>query len=253
MHYYQFNIGDYKSHTDHLEPIEDIAYRRMIDHCYLHEEPLPKDIGQIARLIRMRSHTDSIAIILDEFFCEKENGFLCKRVTKDIKAFKEKSVKAKKSAEARWKKKPETKELPLTTKQCEPDANALRSDSDGNANHKPLTTNHKPVIKDICRFAEFWNLYAKKTDLKKCEAKFKKLTKANVALIFEKLPAYIKSTSDKQFRKNPITWLNNESWNDEIQSPTGQHRNINDIGTDFSAPSGFNKMIFKDGEHVGYE
>lgn len=28
MHYYNFHIGDYASHTRHLSPIEDIAYRR---------------------------------------------------------------------------------------------------------------------------------------------------------------------------------------------------------------------------------
>lgn len=68
------------------------------------------------------------------------------------------------------------------------------------------------------RFAEFWNLYAKKTDSKKCEDKFNKLTDGEIDLIFEKLPEYVKSTPDKQFRKNPITWLNGKCWNDEIQA-----------------------------------
>ena len=122
--------------------------------------------------------------------------------------------------------------------------------------HAILTTN--PVINPInepnTRFCEFWDLYSKKVDSKKCEAKFKKLTKAQIDLIFEKLPAYVKSTPDKQYRKNPITWLNNESWNDEIQSSTGAGRDINEIGTDFSQPAGFRKMIFNDhGEMIGYE
>ena len=35
---------------------------------------------------------------------------------------------------------------------------------------------------------------------------------------------------------------------------TGQHRDINQIGTDFSQPAGFKKMIFSEsGEHLGYE
>jgi len=35
---------------------------------------------------------------------------------------------------------------------------------------------------------------------------------------------------------------------------SGQHRDINEIGTDFSAPAGFRKMIFNDhGEMIGYE
>ncbi|MCP4984979.1 MAG: YdaU family protein, partial [Colwellia sp.] len=47
MHYYQFNIGDYTSHTSHLDPLEDIAYRRMLDWVYLHESPLPLSVKQI--------------------------------------------------------------------------------------------------------------------------------------------------------------------------------------------------------------
>jgi len=66
------------------------------------------------------------------------------------------------------------------------------------------------------RFAEFWDLYGKKTDSSKCKAKFSRLTKTEIELLFEKLPAYIKSTPDKQYRKNPITWLNGKCWNDEI-------------------------------------
>ena len=68
----------------------------------------------------------------------------------------------------------------------------------------------------IDRFAEFWDLYGKKTDSSKCKAKFSKLSKSDTDLLFEKLPAYIKSTPDKQYRKNPITWLNGKCWNDEI-------------------------------------
>lgn len=67
MHYYQFNIGDYASHTAHLDPIEDIAYRRMLDWCYTHEVSLPEDVESIARLIRMRDHGSAIRDVLNEF------------------------------------------------------------------------------------------------------------------------------------------------------------------------------------------
>lgn len=29
---------------------------------------------------------------------------------------------------------------------------------------------------------------------------------------------YVKSTPDKQFRKNPQTWLNGQCWNDEVKT-----------------------------------
>ena len=82
----------------------------------------------------------------------------------------------------------------------------------------------KEVIND--RFAEFWDLYGKKTDSSKCKAKFSKLTSTEIVLIFTNLPLYIKSTPDKQYRKNPITWLNGKCWNDEIMQQAGQAQSV---------------------------
>lgn len=67
-------------------------------------------------------------------------------------------------------------------------------------------------------FDKFWSVYDKKQDRAKCEKKWKKLKSSEKQKIFEVLSDYIKSTPDKQFRKNPLTWLNGQCWNDEIQS-----------------------------------
>jgi len=136
MHYYQFNIGDYASHTAHLDPLEDIAYRRMLDYCYLNECGLPETVQDIARVIRMRTHSDCIAIVLQEYFHLHSDGtWRNKRVEGEIAAFKGKSAKASEAARKRWEN---------------ADANALQTHSERNANHKPLTNNHKPItiIKD---------------------------------------------------------------------------------------------------------
>jgi hypothetical protein len=65
-------------------------------------------------------------------------------------------------------------------------------------------------------FEKFWTQYDKKKDRKKCFAKWKRLSQSDKEKIFQTLPAYITSTPDKQYRKNPLTYLNGESWNDEI-------------------------------------
>lgn len=67
------------------------------------------------------------------------------------------------------------------------------------------------------RFAEFWNIYGKKTGKDVCERKFNKLKDSEVDKIFEILPIYVASTPDVQYRKNPSTWLNQKCWEDEIQ------------------------------------
>ena len=120
MHYYQFNIGDYQSHTAHLTDLEDLAYRRMLDWCYLHEKPLPIDPEEIARLVRMRTHSDCIAVVLREYFKKTESGWISSRVLLEMDRVGEKSSKARASAKARW------------------DANAKRTQSDSNATQDTL-------------------------------------------------------------------------------------------------------------------
>ena len=72
--------------------------------------------------------------------------------------------------------------------------------------------------KEIYSFNEFWSDYGKSVDKTKCKAKFEKLSDKIKIKIKEVLPLYVKSTPDKQFRKNPQTWLNGECWNDEVKT-----------------------------------
>jgi uncharacterized protein YdaU (DUF1376 family) len=123
MHYYQFNIGDYKSHTEHLSEMEDLCYRRLLDWYYLHEIPIPLDINETARQIRMRSHTDCIAIVLHEYFEQSEDGWIHHRANAEILKAGDKSQKASESAKARWNK---------ANKQ---DTDAMRTHSESNATH----------------------------------------------------------------------------------------------------------------------
>lgn len=45
------------------------VHRRMLDYCYLNEKSLPSNVDAIALLVSMRSHSDSIAVVL-RYFCE---------------------------------------------------------------------------------------------------------------------------------------------------------------------------------------
>ena len=63
-------------------------------------------------------------------------------------------------------------------------------------------------------FSDFWKVYDKSVDKKKCLEKFIKLTEEDIKLILEVLPIYVTETKDKKFRKNPLTWLNGNCWLD---------------------------------------
>ncbi len=113
--------------------MEDLAYRRLLDWYYLHESPIPLDIDEVSRQIRMRSHTESIAVVLREFFEQTKKGWVSYRANIEIAKAGEKSSKAKASAKARWNK--------------DKNANALPTQSESNATqdtrHITQDTKHK--------------------------------------------------------------------------------------------------------------
>jgi uncharacterized protein YdaU (DUF1376 family) len=129
MHYYQFNIGDYQSHTSHLEPLEDLAYRRMLDWCYLHEKPLPFEANEIARIIRLRDHASIVRDVLNEFFNRYGEGWVCDRVLEEIEHYKAKIEQASKAGKA----------------SAERRSNARSTDVQPTNNQEPITNNHKPI------------------------------------------------------------------------------------------------------------
>lgn len=66
------------------------------------------------------------------------------------------------------------------------------------------------------RFDEFWDLYDKKSAKPKCEILWKKMSKDKKEQAINYIHGYKKAQPDKKYRKNPDTYLRNESWNDEL-------------------------------------
>ncbi len=134
MNYYAFHIGDYASATAHLTPLEDIAYRRLLDRYYMGERALTSDLADLCRLTRMQSECEriAVAVVVKEFFLCEDGKLISIRAEKELAAFAGKSSKAKASAKARWDKE-------------KTDANALRTQSEGNApnNQEPIPRTNK--------------------------------------------------------------------------------------------------------------
>lgn len=134
MHYYTFNIGDYHSHTSHLDPLEDLAYRRMLDWVYLHESPLPENIKQIAKLIRLPDEIERITSVLREHFDLCEYGYTQKKAMQQIEKFKDKSNKAKAAIDERWAR-----------ERMKRDTDVLQTNNERNTNQEPITKNQEPL------------------------------------------------------------------------------------------------------------
>lgn len=123
MHYYQFNIGDYASHTRHLNPIEDIAYRRLLDAYYLQERPLNVGITSVARQINMREYEAEVKLVLEEFFSLTDDGWVNQRADREIAHYKAKVEQASRAGKA----------------SAERRSNARSTDVQPTNNHKPIT------------------------------------------------------------------------------------------------------------------
>jgi len=131
MHYYQFHIGDYASHTRHLSIHEDLAYRRLLDFYYLHEQPIKH--RDIARQINMREFEQDVLTVLEEFFLSTDAGFINPRADLEIAKYKEFSEAGKRGAAKRWGSNGEAN--------SPPNATPIATN-----NHKPITINQEPNI-----------------------------------------------------------------------------------------------------------
>ena len=134
MHYYQFNIGNYARRTKHLDPIEDLAYRRLLDLYYLNEKPFDSSPDEMAREIGLKQYPDEVSYVLHKFFPDGTNA----HADEEIRKYHAKSLKAKASAEARWNK-----------EESKGNANAMRTHTEGNANQEPITNNQEPIKDNI--------------------------------------------------------------------------------------------------------
>ncbi len=219
MHYYQFNIGDYYSHTKHLSPIEDICYRRALDYYYLHEAPLTSDIAKLARLLMVTEYQIELMTVLDEFFTVATEGFINPRADKEIEQYQSFSDAGKRGAAKRWSKGGDSEAI----------GGLSGGVSKANAKQEPLTIKHKPVTNiktktkskqvsnydDYPEFLEFWSIYPIKEG--KLDA-FKSWV-ASSPPIDKVLQAIQWQTTSKKWQQGyipmPATYLNQGRWMDE--------------------------------------
>jgi uncharacterized protein YdaU (DUF1376 family) len=139
--------------------MEDLAYRRLLDFYFLHENPIKH--RDIARQIGMREHEEDVITVLNEFFISSADGFVNPRADKEIKQYKEFSEAGKRGAAKRWGTPPDGEA------NSPPNATPIATN-----NHKPITNNQEPIIKEgkpslsgstfpPCPYKELLNLWKK--------------------------------------------------------------------------------------------
>lgn len=226
MNFYDFHIGDYTSRTAHLEPMEDLAYRRLLDLYYVREEPLPHDYERLAKLIRLRGQEEVIESVLEEFFeCDEQRGWVHAKCESVIQAAQEKRGKARESANKRWGN------ADGNQSDSDGNANAMRTHSEGNA-PIPTTQSHSQKKTPIApkgaeaRFEKFWAAYPRKVGKDAALKAFTKrkptdeLLASMLASIAEQRKTEQWTRDGGQYIPHPSTWLNEGRWQDQVQADT---------------------------------
>jgi uncharacterized protein YdaU (DUF1376 family) len=137
MHYYKFNIADYRKDTGHLSTIEHGIYRQLIDWYYLDEQPIPEENQMVIRRLRLGS--DEVMFlqnVLSDFFVLGKKGYEHKRIEVEIKDYHEQVEKNKNNGR-----------LGGRPKKTQSVISGLPDESQNNPNHKPLTINQEPKKK----------------------------------------------------------------------------------------------------------
>lgn len=148
VHYYKFNIKDWTRDTAHLSVIEEGIYRRLLDHYYESEKPIPVETQSVIRRLRLAGHEEETRLILSEYFVLGQDGYRHTRCDQEIAAYHAQAERNRRNGQSGGR----------PNKPTENPVGSQKKPS-GNLNHKPLTINQEPKEKSI-RFAALAALLA---------------------------------------------------------------------------------------------
>jgi len=240
MHHYPFHIGDYVAHTRHLSPIEDLAYRRLLDAYYLREGPLPHDVATCARLIGLRDHEAEVGTVLVEFFEDAVEGWRSSRCDEEITAFRAKQEQASRAGRASAERRQNGRSTlvertlndPSTDVQRPLNGRATNQNQNQNQNQEPSSPQPPDGGRNVganrganmgaTLFDEFWAAFPRKVG-KDAAIKAFERRKPDRAMLDQMLAAIAKQRASADWQKDggqfiphPTTWLNQGRWQDEV-------------------------------------
>lgn len=142
MHYYEFNVGDYRRRTTHLTPIEHYIYRTLLDWYFLNEQPLKADMNYLLRILGLTKRNEAqVQNVLDDFFFEEDGVYHNKRADEMLSKYKTKqetnSENGKKGG--RPKKSDDNQSETDTKPNKNPNETELKPNEKPTNNHKPIT------------------------------------------------------------------------------------------------------------------
>lgn len=175
------------------------------------------------KVMQLQCHGIPTADVLAKFRIDENGLYYNERVEQEREKRAAHSVKQRENAFKRWNKDK------LSTKQTLSDGNAMAMPLENENENEDV---NEIIVEIYPAFSDFWDLYDKKIGSReKIEKKWNSITQKTKEQIIDYLPGYLEATPEKAYRKNPQTFLNNRSWEDEIINKTKN----NATKTDYSS------------------
>ena len=177
MLYFKFHIGDWASGTMGTTELERGIYLDLLLYSYAKERPIMRsECERIARTYTPEGKK-AMEYVLERFFVKDGDCYRNQRVDKEIPHGKDKSEKARASANARWSKEKQalaqnSEPESTSNSQSERNADAMRTQSERNATEEcernaeaMLTNNQEPTNSNVADKPRHTSHTAKKVHL----------------------------------------------------------------------------------------
>lgn len=238
-------IGDYLRATTHLDHVQDGAYRRLIDACWLRDGVLPDDDARLARITKLPPKLwKAVRPVVAEFFEITIAGWRHKRVERELakaNAITEaRRTGGRKGAAKRW--------ADNSMNGSSPDSSSIAGSMDEPLGHSlgdligepkgtqrvgdapsqslsPPQSQNSSLRSRRAREADepfdtWWDEYPHKIAKPKARKAFAAaLKRASPEELLAGLRRYIETKPPDRQWCNPATWLDGDRWNDEPAPP----------------------------------
>jgi hypothetical protein len=170
-------------------------------------------LGDVPYKLAVQKICGGNATALDSLYENKiidviDGNIYIKFLSEQLNEFDDISKQNSKNAKEGWEKRRKQRDgsernATASNPQCENDA--IREDK-----------RRENEIKEI-NFNSFWEKYPTKVSKKKCQEKWHKLNKTDIDKILETIDGFVNYKPFENYtHPNPLTYLNQERWNDEI-------------------------------------
>jgi uncharacterized protein YdaU (DUF1376 family) len=140
MHYYKRNIGDYAKKAGRLTMLQHGAYTLLIDSCYDREVFPTLEQALEWTWASTEAEVEAVKFVLSRFFKLGEDGcYVQDRILYELLEYHGKADTNKRIA------------IERETKRREKNTNRSQDVNEPPPNHKPLTNNQEPIIKERTR------------------------------------------------------------------------------------------------------